>query len=247
MGGVLDESFQQIDNLGRPRAPVGIDGRGMGQPSVDLHVNRGNAIHVPHHLGEARGRGTDAVAGEIRAEVRRRSHPKREKTTCLVERELGLCAIVPPVRIGHERLATSTHPAHWSTQRLGRDQHEPLLGKCPELHTETTPDVVRDDAQPVLSDPEHGPSEKLAQEMHALAGGVQGVPAASASARGTRILVEVTDRATRLERADHDSVIDDLDGHPRRRGVERRVDRRPVASLPFDATSLADRDPRAGG
>jgi hypothetical protein len=163
-----------------------------------------------------------AVGREISTEISHRNDIEGEKSAVPVERQAPAGMIVTALCGAHELLAALGDAFDGQAQPPRRPRHQHPFGVKEVLDAEPAPDIGCAHCDAVERHIEDNFSELLAQAMDALAGQQQ------VEAVGSGIVS--ADRGTRLDRGDHQAVVDqlDLDGMGCRR--KRRIDCRFVAA-----------------
>ncbi len=210
---LVDDALELERRLRAPGAAIGVDRHRVGEDRAHVHVDERRQVGPRHQRAVQPGRDRRREGRQIRAHVRQRVGAHGEELAVLVQRQLDLRHVVARMRVRHEGLGAGRGPLDRTADLLGGPGDEGLLGVVVDLGPEAAADVRRHDAQLVLGNAEHEGAHQQADDVRVL------------RRREERVLVvgvvELADRAARLDRVRDQAVV----GQLQRRDVVRAADR----------------------
>ena len=202
-----DQPLHEVVGLGTAGAAIGADRRGVREADLGLDLDQRRAIDRRQIARDAERAHGGADVGEIAAEVGVALQADGQEHAVLVEGELAVEIMVAAVLVAEEGARAIVGPLHRATKKLRGMEEARIFGIGRALHAERTADIAGHDPHLRRLDVEQLGHLVLEAE-HALAAGVE--------RRAIALLVVVTDRRTRLHRADDDAVADEAQlGHMR--------------------------------
>ena len=172
--GLVDQAFDHIIRFRDPGAAVGIREDGVGEHPLDLGMDRGRAVGVREHARVEQGGRDGAQIGDVGAEIGERPHAEAQELPVGIQRQRRPGQMVACLGVAEKALGAAAQPAHRQPQLARRPGHQDLLVIGEVLHAEAAAEVVREDAQAVLFDPENA-GDDGARAVHVLAVDVEGV------------------------------------------------------------------------
>ena len=194
-------------------------------------MDGGRAVGVRQHARVQQRRRDRPEIGDVGAEIGERAHAQAQEAPVRVQRQCRTGHMVARLGVAEEALGPAAQPTHRPPQPARGPGHQDLLGVGKILHAEAAAEIVGENPQALLPDPENA-GDDGACAVHMLAVDVEGV------ALGLRVVD--AERAARLDGVHDQAVVDQLDLHRMGRGREGRLRGRPVAVLP-DAGEVARR------
>ncbi len=217
-GGALDQPLHEEVGFRTARAAVRSGRHRVGEHALHVEVDRGHVIERRLHLGAEDQRDDRRRADRRRAEIGEHARAQREDPAVLVERELGLIALVAAHVGGREVLAALGAPLHGTAELAHRvAEHRVFVGDA-RFHPEAAAQIADHDAEGVGLDAEEV-GESLARARRHLVLGIE---------RPAAVLMD-RDRAARLERHRDDALVIERHARDMRRARERLIDRLRVA------------------
>ena len=117
---VVHRPLEREDRLGPPRAPIGIDRRGVGEDPLHVEPRRLAVVDPHQHLGEEARLDVLGIARIVGAQVRHVPHPVGQEPVIGVEGKLRLAHEVAARVVRQHRLGPVRHPAHRPAELHGR-------------------------------------------------------------------------------------------------------------------------------
>ena len=200
--GLFHQALDHVVRFRNAGATVGIGEDGVGEHALDLGMDRGRAVGVRQHARVQQGGRDGPQVGDVGAEVGERAHAQAEELPVGIQRQRAAREMVARLRVAEKALAAPAQPAHRPPQPARGPGHEDLLMIGKILHAEAAAEIVGEDAEAVLLDPEDA-GDDGARAVHVLAVNVEGVALA--------FRIVDAERAARLDGAHDEPVVDQLD------------------------------------
>ena len=172
---LVDDALELVAALGAAGAAVGVDGHGVGEDRLDVHVGERGPVGAAGGWAVQVGGRHRGEEAEVGAEVGVGLGAEGEEHAVLVEGELDLRRVVAALGVGDEGLGAAGGPFHRPAEELGGAGDEGLLAVVEDLRAEAAADVRGDDAQLGLGDAEDEGAHQEADDVRVLAGGEEGV------------------------------------------------------------------------
>ena len=152
--GGVDHALEDVAGLGTARAPVGIDGGGVGEDPCHLALDGAHDVDTVQERAVQEGRHRGPKGREVGAQVRGGLDVEAQDLAVLGHCHRRLCDVVAPVGVREVRLAPGRRPPHGPLDLARRPRADHLFVVEEDLGAEAAAHVGSDHPHLVLRDAE---------------------------------------------------------------------------------------------
>ena len=163
----IDQPLDQIGRFRTPRAPIGVDRRGMGENGAHRDVDVLDIVEARRHR-DADDRDHRPVGVEIGAHIGDDVDLEAEEAALLVHRHRSLDEVVAAMGIDQEVLGAVADPLHRPAETARRFHRQRVFAIVEGLRAKAAADIVGDDADLLRRHLEDVLGQRVADAVHAL-------------------------------------------------------------------------------